>query len=113
MVEKGTMTATFEPVLDVWRLLDGRPTEYIVVNPTIVEAKFKNGEVRRYPQEIRERVVRCRDCEHAVEHRSKSIIGTELVTLTCSGPIQGAYSEGADVEPDGFCAWGEPRVVSE
>ena len=57
----------------------------------------------------RERVVRCRDCEHAVYHRSKSIIGTELVTLTCSGPIQGAYSEGADVEPDGFCAWGEPR----
>ena len=56
-----------------------------------------------------ERIVRCRDCEHAVEHRSKSIIGTELVTLTCSGPIQGAYSEGADVEPDGFCAWGEPR----
>lgn len=59
--------------------------------------------------ERRERVVRCRDCEHATEHRSKSILGTELVTLTCSGPIQGAYSEGADVEPDGFCAWGERR----
>ena len=57
----------------------------------------------------RERVVRCRDCKHAMEHKSKSILGTELVTLTCSGPIQGAYSEGADVEPDGFCAWGEPR----
>lgn len=57
----------------------------------------------------KELVVRCRDCVHAVEHRSKSIIGTELVTLTCSGPIQGAYSEGADVEPDCFCAWGEPR----
>ena len=61
--------------------------------------------------ERRERVVRCRDCKHAMEHRSKSILGTELVTLTCSGPIQGAYSEGADVEPDGFCAWGEPREV--
>ena len=59
--------------------------------------------------ERRERIVRCRDCEHAMEHRSKSILGTELVTLTCSGPIQGAYSEGADVEPEGFCAWGEPR----
>ena len=59
--------------------------------------------------ERRERVVRCRDCKHAMEHRSKSILGTELVTLTCSGPIQGAYSEGADVEPEGFCAWGEPR----
>lgn len=57
----------------------------------------------------KERITRCRDCKHAMEHRSKSILGTELVTLTCSGPIQGAYSEGADVEPDGFCAWGEPR----
>ena len=58
--------------------------------------------------ERRERVTRCRDCEYATEHRSKSILGNELVTLTCSGPIQGAYSEGADVDPDGFCAWGEP-----
>ena len=57
----------------------------------------------------RERVTRCRDCEHAMEQRSKSILGIELVTLTCSGPIQGAYSEGADVEPDGFCAWASPR----
>ena len=63
-------------------------------------------------EECRERVVRCRDCKHAMEYRSKSILGTELVTLTCSGPIQGAYSEGADVEPDGFCAWGEPREVA-
>ena len=67
------------------------------------------GDVHHYVR--KERVVRCLDCEHAVEHKSKSIIGTELVTLTCSGPIQGAYSEGADVEPDGFCAWGEPREV--
>ncbi len=57
----------------------------------------------------RERVVRCRDCVHAVRSSTKSIIGTEVVTLTCSGPIQGAYSEGGEVAPDGFCAWGEPR----
>ena len=63
--------------------------------------------------ERREEVVRCRDCAYAVERRTESIIETELVTLTCSGPIQGAYSEGADVEPDGFCAWGVPREVSE
>ena len=63
--------------------------------------------------ERRERVVRCRDCEYATEHRSKSIIGTELVTITCSGPIQGGYSDGADVEPEGFCAWGVPREGGE
>ena len=113
MAEKGTMTATFEPSLDVWKLLAGEPTEHIVVNPTVLEVRFKDGEVMRYPQDIRERIVRCRDCKYAMEHRSKSILGTELVTLTCSGPIQGAYSEGADVEPDGFCAWGVPREVSE
>ena len=65
------------------------------------------------PCKRREEIVRCRDCAYAVERRTESIIETELVTLTCSGPIQGAYSEGADVEPDGFCAWGVPREVSE
>ena len=61
------------------------------------------------PCKRREEIVRCRDCAYAVERRTESIIETELVTLTCSGPIQGAYSEGADVEPEGFCAWGEER----
>lgn len=56
-----------------------------------------------------EEIVRCRDCEYAMEHRSKSILGTELATLTCSGPIQGAYSEGADVEPEDFCSYGVMR----
>ena len=109
MAERGTMTATFEPTLDVRRMLKGKPTEYVVVNPVTVEAEFGDGRVERFPQEIREFIVRCRDCKYAMEHRSKSILGTELVTLTCSGPIQGAYSEGTDVEPEGFCAWGEPR----
>ena len=99
MAEKGTMTATFEPTLDVWKLLEGKPTEYIVVNPTIVEAKFKDGEVRRYPQEIRERVTRCRDCV-----RSGPCVSPDH--LTC-------YRVGVLVTSDGFCAWGEPRVVSE
>lgn len=57
----------------------------------------------------REEIVRCRDCEYAMEHRSKSILGTEIVTLTCSGPIQGAYSEGADVEPEDFCSLASRR----
>ena len=61
------------------------------------------------PTHVRERVTRCRDYEYVVEHRTKSIIGTEMVTLTCSGPIQGAYSEGAEMPPNGFCALGIPR----
>lgn len=94
MAEKGTMTATFEPTLDVLKLLEGKPTEYIVVNPTIIEAKFRTGEVRRYPQDIRERVVRCRDCRRSFEERGE---------LWCRGIV------GPPIEPEGFCAWGEER----
>lgn len=61
------------------------------------------------PCERLEDIVRCRDCKYAMEHRSKSILGTEIVTLTCSGPIQGAYSEGADVEPEDFCSLASRR----
>lgn len=88
------MTATFEPTLDAWRLLKGKPTEYVVVNPVTVEAKFKEGEVRRYPQEIRERIVRCRDCRRSFEERGE---------LWCRGIV------GPPIEPEGFCAWGERR----
>ena len=99
MAEEGTMTATFEPTLDVWRLLNGKPTEYIVVNPVTVEAKFKDGEVRRYPQEIRERVTRCRDCISSGPCASPD-------HLTC-------YKIKRLVTTDGFCAWGSPRDGSE
>lgn len=78
----------------------------------VTEFNLDSVDVGGSPEYItRELVVRCRDCEYAMEHKSKSILGTELVTLTCSGPIQGAYSEGADVEPDCFCAWGSTREV--
>ena len=101
MTEKETMTATFEPTLDIYKLLEGKPTEYVVVNPVTVEARFKDGEVRRYPQEIRERVVRCRDCKHGMG-------GGGLCALFAF-PLGDGHIIPADVEPDGFCAWGEPR----
>lgn len=111
MAEKGTMTVTFEPTLDAWKLLEGKPIEYIVVNPVTVEAKFKDGEVRRYPQEIRERIVRCRDCSHC--HHVKY---GELRGRFGTVPAREVYSCGRngeyryfDVEPNGFCAWGEER----
>ena len=97
MAEKGTMTATFEPTLDVYKLLGGKPTEYVVVNPVIVEAKFKGGEVRRYPQEIRERVVRCRDCAMYDEDECECLRDPDHT------------GRGWPSRPSGFCAWGEPR----
>lgn len=89
--------------------------EYIFGDRIIAQHKYGGVTVEtvKMNAEMRERIVRCRDCKYAVEHRSKSILGAELVTSICSGPIQGAYSEGADVGPDGFCAWGEPREGGE
>lgn len=53
--------------------------------------------------ELRERIVRCRDCKHAECYES-GLIGPFIL---CSH----FESEGckAMVEPDGFCAWGEQR----
>ncbi len=42
----------------------------------------------------RERIVRCRDCRRSFE---------ECGELWCRGIV------GPPIEPDGFCAWGEPR----
>ncbi len=94
MDEKGTMTATFEPTLDVYKLLEGKPTEYVVVNPVTVEARFKDGDVMRYPQEIRERVTRCRNCAH---YSNRNGGYCELLEFAST-----------DMQY-GFCAWGEPR----
>ena len=104
MAEKGTMTATLEQTLDVWKLLAGEPTEYIVVNPTVLEVRFKDGEVMRYPQDIRERIVRCRDCMHSRRE------GWECWRLV-DDPEEDSESV-ACVHPYGFCAWGERKEES-
>ena len=56
--------------------------------------------------ERRERVVRCRDCRHAIE-------GRDAGTLDCMHFARWDYYDDEPghwpVEPDGFCAWGEER----
>lgn len=86
------MTATFVPTPEVRKLLEGKPTEQIVANPVTIEVEFEDGSVVRYPQEIRESIVRCRDCRRSFEERGE---------LWCRGIV------GPPVEPGGFCAWGE------
>lgn len=83
------------------RLLCGErktSAEYIVANPLNIEVELKSGDVSR-PQEIRERVVRCRDCAHAITSYQDGL-------PRCAGPL---VMEATLVSPDGFCAWGEPR----
>lgn len=57
-------------------------------------------------EERRERIVRCRDCKHAEEYCDTDMLG-------CLHFEQWDYCEDQPrqwlVEPDGFCAWGEPR----
>ena len=47
----------------------------------------------------RELVVRCRDCKHA-------IMSYQDGHPRCAGPM---VMEATLVDPDGFCAWGEPK----
>ena len=49
--------------------------------------------------ERRERVVRCRDCKHAITSYRGGL-------PRCAGPL---VMEATLVSPDGFCAWGERR----
>ena len=107
------MTATFEPTPEVRELLEGKPAEYIVVNPVVVEAEFEDGSVVRYPQEIHERIVRCRDCKHCdITDFSGLIINGKVldgpVTYACHGPMQ-VDGGGGSVEPYDFCSRGEER----
>lgn len=53
---------------------------------------------------VRERIVRCRDCKHYVDH--EWFIATD-VSDVCHFWADG---NGVKVEPDGFCKWGERKV---
>ena len=79
-------------------------SEYVVE----VEYDTLNG---TFSQKRREEIVRCRDCEYARIMRpldwrtgKPSTVIEEWYCQWHSNP------EGAsDIEPDGFCAWGERR----
>ena len=101
MAEKGMMTVTFEPSLDVWKLIEREQPEYIVVNPTVLEIEFKNGKALRCPQDIRERIVRCGDCMHSRRG------GWECWRFV-DDPEED-FERIATVAPEGFCAWGERK----
>ena len=51
---------------------------------------------QRYP----ERIVRCRDCKHAITSYRDGL-------PRCAGPL---VMEATLVSPDGFCAWGEEKT---
>ena len=97
------MTASFEMTPDAERFLHtpGGKAEYVVSDPLNIEVELKSGEVVR-PQEIRERVVRCRDCVQSEKRGTRRY---------CKAPLgmTGYFS----VCDDDFCSCGYPRVVTD
>ena len=96
-----TMTVTFDPSPEFREILDelcAPKEEYVVENPITIEATTEFGETMRYPTAIRERIVRCRDCEHA-----------HPCPIANSEKLMCAFHDEMLVTPDGFCAWGEER----
>ena len=56
--------------------------------------------------QLEEPLLRCRDCRHFVE----STCECREFSHQEKSPIDGEYYEcNAAVEPDGYCAWGEPK----
>ena len=53
----------------------------------------------------KERVTRCRDCKHGMG-------GGNLCSMFAF-PLGDGHIIPADVNPDGFCSWGEPREEDE
>ena len=96
------MEASFVVTPETERFLYGerRTVEYVVASPLNIEVELKSGKVVR-PQDIRERVVRCRDCVQSEKRGSRRY---------CKAPLgmTGYFS----VCDDDFCSCGYPRVVS-
>lgn len=66
----------------------------------IVSSDFAKGDRGvLLPTEIRERIVRCRDCERALDG------------ATCGGIW--CMEHRRQTEPDGFCAWGRSAGVDD
>ena len=90
--------------------------EYIVngaePKETVLHSRTPNGYEEWNWLPVRERIVRCSDCEYArVLHPLNPITGipASIEVWRCS------YFWNADelpeVEPDGYCAWGERKEV--
>ena len=89
--------------------------EYVVKgaepNKTVLHSRTPNGYEAWDWLPVRERIVRCRDCEYARIMRP-----LDWRTGKPSAVIEEWYcqwhsnAEGAsDIDPDGFCAWGKRR----
>ena len=101
MAEKVAMAGTLELTPELRGLLGLRDREYVVKDPVEIVVETEDGDRLNPPQDIRERIVRCRDCMHSRRE------GWECWRLV-DDPDED-FERVACVQPDGFCAWGERR----
>lgn len=59
--------------------------------------------------ETREYIVRCRDCKHARHYRPYSYKGKRSTIEEWYCEWHSNPEGASEIEPDGFCAWGERR----
>lgn len=80
----------------------------LALNGRVIKAMFADGEPV-------ERVVRCRDCQHAFKVTWPNQSKVPPGYLDCQGELVETWDYYADepkcnpVPPDGYCAWGERK----
>lgn len=100
MAEKVAMAGTLELTPELRGSLGLRDREYVVKDPVEIVVETKDGDRLKPPQEIRERIVRCRDCANYIPAEDDDHDdGCAL-----------AYAYLFETRPDGFCAWGEEKT---
>lgn len=85
-------------------------SEYIIKLPNGGAAdeciRLRGYEKSLYGYELHEEIVRCRDCKYANEDGDECVYFAAWEPLPEGDEFRDVY---VDVEPDGFCAWGERR----
>lgn len=75
--------------------------EYVVEEPSSQSSSWR----------VHERIVRCRDCKHM--HRVRNWLGMDVDECWLHASRETGALGKERTEPDGFCKWGERKVVDE
>lgn len=80
--------------------------------PIAGESALYYPDERDEPMPVGEEIVRCRDCENMSEHHYRDMLGFGRETIVYKCDYFWNADELPEVEPDGFCKWGERRKES-
>lgn len=114
MAEKVAMVGTLELTPGLRDSLGLRDREYVVKDPVEIVVETAVGGRLKPPQEIRERIVRCRDCKFCdIVPDGSTCFCRQFYDKPDWGlpePYTGSEpAEMLEVSFDGFCSWGEEK----